>query len=435
MIQEKDNDEEFNDKLEKVIKEYLDVIKESASKYKETKFAIVRPTMRPVYKWYSENHGDICKAVEDGINKMNLTNLGKIGGMSRMSQQFEDDEIHYTANAGLVFLDTILTAAEAQFGAELIDLDWEMEKSKTTTASASIVPLKNRTFKIGSTPTNENENENKNDRLGALEREVGRMKNDLKQRQFNDNLVTARIREELDAIANEKKEDRLIVNGLTNKTPRPNNLEDRKRWIDEMIGGALNSIEPHSGKHVVFANQGKNKTKDIPLFEVKMDSKELALKIRRQFAAKKKSGADLGRLYIANCVTIAMRVRVDIMKAMATKYSSDKEVLYVTPFTSRPMLHAKKKDENQRPMAYTFLDAIMKYGAGLRESDLGEAYKRAGTLFKGQLQQYFVVLHEDFIGEVATTGGNQKGAVHLKRARVGESHGPETASPAKSKKT
>ena len=128
---------------------------------------------------------------------------------------------------------------------------------------------------------------NKNDRLGALEREVGRMKNDLKQRQFNDNLVTARIREELDAIANEKKEDRLIVNGLTNKTPRPNNLEDRKRWIDEMIGGALNSIEPHSGKHVVFANQGKNKTKDIPLFEVKMDSKELALKIRRQFAAKK----------------------------------------------------------------------------------------------------------------------------------------------------
>ena len=129
--------------------------------------------MRPAYKWYSENHEDICKAIEDGINKMNLTNLGKIGGMSRMSQQFEDDEIHYTANAGLVFLDTILTAAEAQFGAELIDLDWEMEKSKTTTTSASIIPLKNRTFKIGSTPSNENKNENKNDRLGALEREVG----------------------------------------------------------------------------------------------------------------------------------------------------------------------------------------------------------------------------------------------------------------------
>ncbi len=54
-----------------------------------------------------------------------------------------------------------------------------------------------------------------------------------------------------------------------------------------MIGGALNSIEPNSGKHVVFANQGKNKSKDIPLFEVKMDSKELALKIRKQFAAKK----------------------------------------------------------------------------------------------------------------------------------------------------
>ncbi len=45
-------------------------------------------------------------------------------------------------------------------------------------------------------------------------------------------------------------------------------------------------------------------------------------------------------------------------------------------------------------MALTFADAISRYGEGLRKDDLGEAYKRAGTAFKGQLLQTFVVLHE-----------------------------------------
>ena len=264
------------------------------------------------------------------------------------------------------------------------------------------------------------------------------MKNDSRQRQFNDSLVTSRIREELDAIANERKEDRLIISGMTNKTPSPTNLEDRKRWIDEMVGGVLNKIEPNSAAHVVFANQGRNKSRDIPLFEIKMDSKEIALKIRKQFAAKKKSGTDFGRLYIANSVSIATRIRIDILKAMANKFTTEKEVFYTTPYTSRPMLHVKQKDGNQRPMAYTFSDAIAKFGAGLRESDLGEAYKRAGTLFKGQLQQNFVVLHEEFVGEATKppTASAPRGISYsyMKRARGGEGQGPETASPAKTKK-
>jgi hypothetical protein len=60
-----------------------------------------------------------------------------------------------------------------------------------------------------------------NDRRVALEREVGKMKNDMRQRQFNDSLVTASIREELDIIANKKKEDRLIISEMTNKAPTP----------------------------------------------------------------------------------------------------------------------------------------------------------------------------------------------------------------------
>ncbi len=70
---------------------------------------------------------------------------------------------------------------------------------------------------------------------------------------------------------------------------------------------------------------------------------------------------------------------------MANEFTTEKEIMYVTPFRSRPMLHAEQKDGNQRPMAYTFSDLISKYGAVLRETDLGKAHRRAGTLFKDQL--------------------------------------------------
>ncbi len=38
-------------------------------------------------------------------------------------------------------------------------------------------------------------------------------------------------------------------------------------------------------------------------------------------------------------------------------------------------------------MVYTFSDAVTRYGANLAEEDLREAYRRAGVVFKEQLQQ------------------------------------------------
>jgi hypothetical protein len=35
----------------------------------------------------------------------------------------------------------------------------------------------------------------------------------------------------------------------------------------------------------------------------------------------------------------------------------------------------------------------VRYGSGLLELDLGEAYKKAGVVFRGQLEKNFVVLH------------------------------------------
>jgi hypothetical protein len=89
----------------------------------------------------------------------------------------------------------------------------------------------------------------------------------------------------------------------------------------------------------------------------------------------------LGKAFVTNSVSLATRVRVDILRAIARQLSSDKEDYFVSAFTSRPVMHVKQKD-GQKFMTYNFSDAISKFGGGLREEDLREAYRRAGRSFK-----------------------------------------------------
>jgi hypothetical protein len=71
------------------------------------------------------------------------------------------------------------------------------------------------------------------------------------------------------------------------------------------------------------------------------------------------------------------------MRAMAKKFSSDREDLYVMGHTSRPVLHVKPKTEGHRSMWLSFSDALLKYSSGLREQDLGESYQKAEVSFRG----------------------------------------------------
>jgi hypothetical protein len=61
------------------------------------------------------------------------------------------------------------------------------------------------------------------------------------------------------------------------------------------------------------------------MVEVKTDKVEQARKIRMAYAQKRKANgltADYERLIISNCVNLATRVRIDILKALATKISN-----------------------------------------------------------------------------------------------------------------
>jgi hypothetical protein len=162
------------------------------------------------------------------------------------------------------------------------------------------------------------------------------------------------------------------------------------------------------------------------MIEVKIDSVSNAVAIRRAFAAKRKDkslSAELETLFVTNCVNLATRVRIDVLKSLARKVTNGKDLAYVSGFISRPMMHIKMAGApaSTRPLkSFTYIDAISRFGSLLRRSDLTVAYDRAGVAFRGQLSQNFVVLH-DKVSQTPRSGPRPggSGATRLSGASSG----------------
>jgi hypothetical protein len=378
--------------IKATIKVVMKSVKVAASRMPETKFALIMPILRPCSRWYSERFDQVTDLFSEAGIELAMKNVRLINCFATEFQLFDDGNLHLTNESGAMFVEAVLGASEAFFmeedvGVEEMDQEDQQDPKQGTSVQAN---PEGSVVQIG--PKKNSSSTKNKEKIAALENRVKTIEEKCKA----DNLVFARDREDLDAIANEKKEDRLIITGLTNPIPRPTNEEDRKKWLDDMVIGVLSLLDPEGNGTILFAKQGRGDGHSIPMVEVRMDSKETAKRIRASYANKKKNSVDLGRLFVANCVTLATRVRADILRAIANKLNKKGGVeMYVTPFSSRPVLHVKDMSGNKAPYALTFADAVTRYGSKLEEGDLGEAYRRAGKSFDGQLSQLFVVLKED----------------------------------------
>ena len=194
-----------------------------------------------------------------------------------------------------------------------------------------------------------------------------------------------------------------------------------------MVVQALKRIdpEPREGRRILFVRPGTSNDRAVPMVEVKLDSRETALDIRGKFVQLKKNQVDLGSLHLANCVTLATRVRADILRALAVKLNNGGREYYVSSYNSRPVMHFNPGSGRGQSKTMTFTDAIEKHGQLLSEDDLGAAYRRCGQSFKGQYGQHFVVLKDQpAVMIVATARGVNGGRNFGRRGGRGGTQTP-----------
>jgi hypothetical protein len=188
--------------------------------------------------------------------------------------------------------------------------------------------------------------------------------------------------------ANKLKEDRVVMTGLTSSTPPPADRAQKNLWLRKLVTDTMKKIKPDFDGTILFINQGKNNGKEILMIKVKLNSVEAATGLRKAFAEKRKegNGKAMGRLYVANSVSLSTRVRIDVMKAIAKKLTVNKDTAHIASYSSRPILHVKTSRAGTSEVtsrAYTFVDSIIRYGSILNLQDLDEAYKKAGSAFRG----------------------------------------------------
>ncbi len=169
--------------IEDVVGSYMAQIRKCALGKPEVKFALAQPTLRPKHKWYEESYKAICCLYQESIKAMGLQNVTRIDGSPTWSQQFESDGVHFTEQAGKVYVENLITEAEGFFNTELVDLEMEGSEESAKADEARRIA----------------------GRIATVEREIGQLNREIVQRRLQDSLVTARIREELDFISNKKR--------------------------------------------------------------------------------------------------------------------------------------------------------------------------------------------------------------------------------------
>ena len=399
---------EIEKAVERSLEEFAKLVDLTARRLPNTKFAIIEPMLRPAVKWYSEGLNAITTEYSRRINGLLLDNVMIVKRVDLPAQVFDEQEVHLTPVSGKQFVGSTLYYAEKFFNAEVVNL---ADAPVAMDVVTDMIPLTV-------------EEEDTEERRKTLEQKLEELEKRMTDRQNNDSLVFARIREELDFLANVKKEDRVVVTGLTSNVAMPTGLDEGKRWVDDIVKTALEGIVSGSANMIQFINSGRSYRGEVPVCEVKMKEKGWAEKIRKEFGKLRKEGKTVkGGVFIANSVTLATRVRLEVLRAMANKCSNDEYDMHVMGFTSRPVLQVKRKDGGGQ-FVLTFVDAVVRYGGRIVESDLRLAYERAGMSFKGQMQQNFVVLNDKGVREGGWASRGRGGAGQP-RGNAGGSRGSQ----------
>ena len=408
LIKEK---EEVEKAIDVTMKDYLDAVVVAADKWPNTKFALVEPMRRPALPWYETKLEDIITFHNRCILKMKRPNIDRINGLLHSSQHFDSFGVHLVPASGIAFIEMIIANADDLFevmDTDVVEIEYE-EMKEVEDEGKKIEERKEKprekedVIKLNVTGLPE--------RTSKLEEQMKAVQDGIAARTSSDNLVFARMREELDYRSNCKREDRILIIGLTSDEARPTAQADLKAWLTKLVGEVLDKITKGSAAGVAFVNPMRGGGGGIlPICEVRLKSRELALQIRKDFAAMRKNGGEgLGKLFVANSVTLATRVRLDIMKAIAKKCENKAEQMFVRGFSSRPVLQVRQRDGSRPPLTLTFADAVGRFGKKLKDAELAGAYRRAGRAFAGELEQNFVVLFDPVAIKMGRGEGGSEG--------------------------
>jgi len=111
---------------------------------------------------------------------------------------------------------------------------------------------------------------------------------------------------------------------------------------------------------------------------------------------------------VSNDAVKSTRVRIILLVAIARELRQEGIEATVNKFIDSPNLVIRKEGKIIKNL--TYVDATLEYGQKLSPNDISKARRVAGQSFKGQLEQYFLVIKETGAArEIPIPAGNYTG--------------------------
>jgi hypothetical protein len=257
----------------------MGVIHRTAIRLPQMRFALAQPIMQQRDNWFMERYAGLSRNFVSKTNALGMENVSKLEALSKMSQSFLDDQVHLTLDSGKTYINELLFYSDTFFTAEIVNLEGGTS---------------NNPERIGKEKEKNQLESDFEKSVKTLDNKLEELNRDIFQRHSHDSLVMARIREDLDVISNMAKEDKLMTSGMIRKVPKPMGKDEIRKWLKDIVSDILNSIEPGVSSEITFVSQGHSNSRDIPLAEVRISSREIALRLRKTFAQKRNLVKTLG---------------------------------------------------------------------------------------------------------------------------------------------
>ena len=244
-----------------------------------------------------------------------------------------------------------------------------------------------------------------------LVKDVASLKTQVTRRWSVDLLVSAGTKEDLDKIENEKNMNKIVFSGIKIHDLWAVDLTwaIRLEKIKAAITDFIKIIDLEGTYELGFIRHLNFKLKGTrQILEVSMASESQAKELRKAYGAKVKTWQEnkdfpdsIKGMSIGPSLTLATRVRIAILHALAKEIKSAKEDTdaWVIQHVARPVLKLEISQNNDVKTIITlgFAQAIAYYKqelphSNLSSQDLYDAYAIIGNRFGQELNHYFVIL-------------------------------------------
>ena len=388
------------------------------------RYYIVEPLNRIKPDWYSINLDNTIKIFENQFEVVcSAPNVWRIHASPMVDQKFTHDGVHLTKEAGKSFISAILHNVEASISSLIVGDSPDLSRPPPTSFQFAADVLKKRD---GTANAESNTKKRKftepwaddstNDEvesggsgpssilisakildtilsdIRSNKTGIENLNADFKKRKVEDNKSLAALREEADFNVNRSKQDRVVVFGLTSRTPLPTSRPDRIKALKDLVMAQFLKIKPDFDGSINFISHLNFAGDRIPAVECRMNSVEKAIEIRKECGRIRKTDKAKANqhVFITNCVTATTRVRIEIMSKISMRLKEDNVESYCITFEPRPILRVKHVHLGWK--SFHYVEAVEKFSHLLKKDDLLAAYSKASVI-REPIEQIFIIMN------------------------------------------